>query len=204
MKRQDIVDTINSLEGQKGHEEVIKVYNAQKPLPRGYKMTMSDPWCAATVSAVFLMNGYNTFSECSCTRMIEKAKAAKLWEEKDSYKPKIGDVIMYDWDDDGKGDDKGQADHTGIVVAVTGNDFIVREGNKKKTIGNRAMKVNGKHIRGFILPPYEATTEYYTVVKGDNLTKIAKKFNTTVSKLIELNKLKDPNLIHVGDKLRVR
>lgn len=48
------------------------------------------------------------------------------------------------------------------------------------------------------------STEYYTVVKGDNLTKIAKKYNTTVDELVRLNNIKNKNLIYVGQKLRVK
>ena len=43
----------------------------------------------------------------------------------------------------------------------------------------------------------------YTVVKGDNLTKIAKKFNTTVNKLKTINNIKNANLIKVGQVLRI-
>lgn len=45
---------------------------------------------------------------------------------------------------------------------------------------------------------------YYTVVKGDNLTKIAKKYGTTVAKLKSLNSLKNANLIYPGQKIRVK
>lgn len=155
MKREAIVKTIKGLSGVAGHKEVIRVYNAQKPLPRGYKVDFNDAWCAATVSAVFLLNGYNVFSECSCVKMVEKAKAAGLWLEKDDYIPKIGDVIMYDWQDNGKGDNKGQPDHVGIVIKVNADSFTVREGNKSNALGDRNLKLNGKYIRGFILPPYE-------------------------------------------------
>lgn len=154
MKRSEVVKTVNSLKGEEGHRKVLEVYNAQNPLPRGYKVKSTDAWCATTVSAVFLMNGYNAISECSCPRMIDKAKALGIWQENDSYKPKEGDIIMYDWQDNGVGDNVGTADHVGIVIAVKGCDITVREGNKNKTIGNRIMKVNGKYIRGFITPPY--------------------------------------------------
>lgn len=42
---------------------------------------------------------------------------------------------------------------------------------------------------------------YYIVQRGDWLIKIAKKFNTTWQKLAEINKLKNPNLIFVGQKI---
>lgn len=45
---------------------------------------------------------------------------------------------------------------------------------------------------------------YYTVKSGDNLTKIAKKYGTTVNQLVSLNNLKNPNLIYPGQKLRIK
>lgn len=45
---------------------------------------------------------------------------------------------------------------------------------------------------------------YYTVKSGDNLTKIAKKYGTTVNQLVAWNNIKDKNLIHPGQKLRVK
>ncbi|MBO4490912.1 MAG: LysM peptidoglycan-binding domain-containing protein [Clostridia bacterium] len=50
-----------------------------------------------------------------------------------------------------------------------------------------------------------AGTKYYvyTVKKGDNLTKLAKRFGTTVDAIYNLNrdKIKDKNLIKIGWKL---
>lgn len=43
----------------------------------------------------------------------------------------------------------------------------------------------------------------YTVVKGDTLSAIAKKYNTTVSKLAELNNISNVNLIYVGQVLKL-
>ena len=45
----------------------------------------------------------------------------------------------------------------------------------------------------------------YSVVKGDTLWGISKKYKTTVEKLLQLNpQIKNPNLIRVGQEVRVR
>lgn len=43
----------------------------------------------------------------------------------------------------------------------------------------------------------------YKVIKGDTLTKIAKKYNTTVNELVRLNDIKNKNLIYIGQELKV-
>lgn len=160
MKRSGIVNTIKELSGDWGHQEVVRIYNSQNPLPRGYKLQQKDPWCAATVTAVFLQNGCNLFAECSCPAMIQKAKEAGIWQESDAYEAKPGDVIMYDWKDSGLGDDGGTADHTGIIIEVDGDWMTIREGNKGGKFGNRKMQVNSRYIRGYITPKFEEETGY--------------------------------------------
>ncbi len=44
-------------------------------------------------------------------------------------------------------------------------------------------------------------TLYHTVVAGDTLSKLAKTHNTTVDKLVKLNRIKNPNVISIGQKL---
>lgn len=45
---------------------------------------------------------------------------------------------------------------------------------------------------------------YYNVKSGDNLSKIASKYNTTVNRLVELNHISNPNLIYPGQRIRVK
>jgi len=45
---------------------------------------------------------------------------------------------------------------------------------------------------------------YYRVKKGDTLSKIAKKYHTTVSKLCKLNKIKETTILQIGQKIKVR
>ena len=50
-----------------------------------------------------------------------------------------------------------------------------------------------------------AGTEYitYIVQRGDTLTALARRFGTSVTMLIQLNNIRNPNLIYVGQRLRV-
>lgn len=167
MKRNSVIEKIKDLKGESGHQWVIDTYNTITPIPRGYKMPLNKPWCAATVSAIFHSLGYDALAECSCSKMVEKARKLGLWVEDDSYTPKPGDVIYYDWQDNGKGDNVGEPDHVGIVIKVDGNKMTVREGNKNGSVGNREININGKFIRGFIVPPYEDDVQGLTPKKEE-------------------------------------
>ena len=46
-------------------------------------------------------------------------------------------------------------------------------------------------------------SNYYIIKKGDALSKIAKENNTTVENLVKINNIKNPNLIYVGQKIRI-
>ena len=159
--RQKVADTINgwlgAVEGDKVHAEILSIYNNQKNLPYGYKMGVHDAWCAATVSATWLKVGIADYicTDCNCGGFRDKAIKLGIWVEDDSYKPKIGDAIIYNWSDSGVGDNKGSADHIGLVTAINGNTFIVTEGNTGDgVVGKRTMQVDGRYIRGFITPNY--------------------------------------------------
>lgn len=140
------------------HKVIIDLYNTQRPLPRGYKVQYDDEWCATYVSAIAVECGYLdiVFPECSCNNMISKFKNAGRWEERDSYVPSPGDIIMYDWEDStgSTSDNTGRANHVGIVETCNGSTIKVIEGNKSRSVSYRTLKVNGKYIRGFCLPDF--------------------------------------------------
>lgn len=139
------------------HEAIIDIYNTQKPLPRGYKVKYNDEWCATFVSAVAVNLGYTDIipTECSCTKMIDLFKKLGSWNESDSRKPNPGDVIFYDWEDNGAGDNKSQPNHVGIVEKVSGTTITVIEGNYNQEVKRRTIKVDGKYIRGYGVPKYD-------------------------------------------------
>ena len=138
------------------HKKIVDIYNNHKPLARGYKVQYTDEWCATAVSAAFIKAGLTDigFTECSCNRMIDLYKTKGRCEESDSYAPKIGDILMYDWQDNGIGDNVGSADHVGLVAAINGTRLTIIEGNKNESVSYRSINANGKYIRGYCLPDY--------------------------------------------------
>lgn len=136
---------------------IIDLYNSQKPLPVGYKVKYTDEWCATFVSAVAVKLGYTDIipTECSCDRMIALFKKMGCWIENEDRTPAAGEIIFYDWQDNGVGDNKGSSDHVGIVEKVSGGQIIVIEGNKGQAVARRYLKINGKYIRGYGVPKYD-------------------------------------------------
>lgn len=165
--RKSVINAISKYKGIKEcgetHKYLINVFN-NSGLCKRYKMTTKDAWCAMTVSDAFILTSLAgkpgsgalfQCVECSCNKMIDLGKKQGIWTEKDDYVPKIGDVIFYDWQDPGSGDNKGTPDHVGLVASCDGKTITVLEGNYKNSIGERTIKVNGKNIRGFICPKYK-------------------------------------------------
>ena len=189
--RKKVIETAKSYlgvkEGSKEHKHIVSVFNTVKP--DGGAMTVFAPWCACYVSAVEIeaLGKSNAKKICplsyNCGTIISKAKKMGIWIESDSYKPKEADWILYDWDDNGKGDDKGSPEHVGLVEKVTSKQITVIEGNKHDRCERRVIKINGRFIRGFVAIPYK---------------QIATSQTTVVSK-----PSKDKTL-RVGSKVRIR
>ena len=87
--------------------------------------------------------------------MIDLLTVMGIWVESDAYVPRPGDIIFYDWDDSGIGDNIGWSDHVGVVEKCDGNIIVVIEGNKSDGVNKRSIQVNGKYIRGFGVPRYD-------------------------------------------------
>lgn len=165
-KRNEFVEKAKSWIGTKekssGHKQLVDDYN--KACDKGRRADVNTAWCALFVGAVaeetdnVLHDAVGVPVDYSCGTgphsLMEKAKAAGIWIERDDYCPILGDVVIYDWDDDGKGEDTTGHDHTGIITAAGSSEFTVTEGNRKNAVSTRTMKVNGRYIRGFITPRF--------------------------------------------------
>lgn len=163
-----VVSLVQSWRGRNeadgSHKEIIDIYNnGAKPLPRGYKVKYTDAWCATTTSSVAIELWYTDIVpiECSCYYLIQKAKEMGIWVENENRLPSLGELCLYDWDDKtnyAKTDNTGSPEHIGIVTEVNaeGGYFIVTEGNYSNSVKDRKIAINGRYIRGFICPKYDA------------------------------------------------
>ena len=154
--RLKFVDTACSYSGcneaDGSHQLIVDMYNGIQPLPRGYRMSYSDAWCAGFVSAMAKLCGLLDIipAECSCDQMIAKFKAAGRYQENKDYKAEVGDIIFYDWDKNST------SDHVGIIASVSGLTLKVIEGNISNKVGYRNIVVGDESIEGFGLPDYAA------------------------------------------------
>lgn len=147
-------------EADGSHKQIIDIYNGHKPFARNYKVKYTDPWCATFISALAIKLGATDIipTECSCTELIKLFKQKGIWVEDDAHIPSPGDIMLYDWQDSGVGDNTGTPDHIGIVEKVKGNVITVIEGNINNAVGRRQININGRYIRGYAVPKYAEET----------------------------------------------
>lgn len=159
--REAIVNTAIRYNGMafKGgsHRTLIDEFNKHKP--DGWAMTYTANFCAACASAIAYLCGVGDAYPCSANvgTIVAKAKNMGIWVENDAYVPTSGDWIVYAWDDNGRGDNVTGASHVGIVVSTGGgyiNVFEFNIGNRHST-GYRKIAVNGRFIRGFVVPNFQ-------------------------------------------------
>ena len=115
----------------------------------------------------------------------------------------------------------GYGKNTSIKPPVHVYTYIVQSGDTLSAIANRfgttyqhLAQINGisnpnKIYPGQILKIYNTGNtkpkdRVYIVQKGDTLSGIAKKFNTTYQKIAKDNNISDPNKIYPGEKLVIR
>ena len=137
---------LGAAEGSALHKEIIDIYNTQNPVPAGYKMTYTDPWCAAFATAMAVKANVIRMipGECSCTRQIALWKQLGYYVAGRSYTPSVGDLVYYSWTKNAS-----SPDHVGIVTKVTSTTLIVIEGNKSNAVSERVIN-DYKHY-GYII-----------------------------------------------------
>lgn len=186
---------------------IIDTYNSHKPYARGFKMNYKEAWCDCFISALFIKCNATEMigTEIGVEKHVEIFKKLGIWIEDESITPKIGDIIVYDWQDNGKGDNKGYSDHIGIVEKIDGLKITVIEGNYSDSVKRRTIKVNDRYIRGYARPKYAEEPLYHTVVYGDTLWSISAKYLGSGSKYTLIKQLNGltSDTIYPKQKLRI-
>ncbi len=183
MKRDEFIKTLTSwdraMRGDAVHKQIVDAYNSYLPHPRGYKLTYTDDYCAAMVSAAAILCGLTDKIpvECSCGEQMRWYQARKRWIEDDAHVPQVGEQVFYHWADGADyaaADCTGAPNHTGIVTACDGQKITVFEGNKgsRHEFTCRVIHEIGLNIRGFGVPKYPADKTVLT--RGDKGEEVKK------------------------------
>ena len=97
------------------------------------------------------------------------------------------------------------------IYMVKRGDTLSKIASRYNIDVNALARINGiedinKIYVGQVLsiPPSGIEPVYYTVKNGDTITYIAKRFGVLAQDIVKLNGLENPNLIYVGQKIRVK
>lgn len=152
--RQSLVKTAKSYlgvrQGDAKYKELIRKYNAVKPLPVGYKLKENDDWCAAFVTVMADLSNCSKYigRECGVHRFTQLFKSKGIWLGK--VKPMSGDIIVFDWRKDS------WMDHIGIVEKFSANKVTIIEGNTSRCVARRTYNWNDWKVAGYARPKYTA------------------------------------------------
>ena len=112
-------------------------------------------WCACFVSWCANECGYidagvvPKFAACA-SQGVPWFKERGLWQD-NSYEPRPGDIIFFDWDDGGQ---DGSSDHVGIVEKVENGRVYTVEGNSGDSVRQNSYPVGYYEIYGYGTPAY--------------------------------------------------
>lgn len=81
-----------------------------------------------------------------------------------------------------------------VILNNIKNPNLIYPGQKIKVPINGNIQNETEYQTGHII---------YTVERGDTLSRLALRFNTTVQEIAELNNIKNVNLIYIGETLRI-
>lgn len=136
--------------------------------------------------------------------------------------PEPGDQIFFR-------DSDGVINHTGIVVSANGGIVRTIEGNSGDAVRSNAYGIGTPTIAGYGRPNWSvvagedinvpatdvtdnnvgdisnaAVLATYTVQPGDTLYGIAAKTGVPFDEIVRINKITNPNIIHVGEVFKLR
>lgn len=140
-----------------GSQAIVQVALSQEgnvggqPYWSWYGFNSRVEWCACFVSWCAEQCGYiqsGIIPKFSSVSIGVDWFAAKGQFRDASYVPVAGDLIFFDWDNDGS------TDHVGIVENVTGGTVNTIEGNSGDKCARRSYSIGSSSIYGYSVPVY--------------------------------------------------
>lgn len=121
-------------------------------------------------------------------------------EKKPTTKYKVGDKVKFTGTlyRDSAGNGAGQTRKN-----LSATIYLIKAGAKCPYNINNGLGWVKESDLSNVSETTKTTKKYYVVKKGDTLSEIAVKYKTSVSQLVKWNNIKDPDVIYVGQKLRV-
>ena len=171
-------------------------------------------WCCAFIWWVFrkcglIMRFCNGNKTAYCPFVVNWAKSHNQWVTS-GYQ--LGDILLYDWDGDGR------ADHIGWCAGVAGGYAKSIEGNSSDAVRLNSQPFS--KIMGAYRPNYSNNSEptntsqnndenkneknsdgTYTVKSGDNLWMIGQRLGINYLEIAKENGIHSPYVIHPGQVL---
>lgn len=144
-----------------GDGEIVTVALSQvgniggEPYWSWYGFDSRVEWCACFVSWCANECGYieagviPKFAACA-SQGVPWFQERGLWQD-NSYEPRPGDIIFFDWDDGGQ---DGSSDHVGIVEKVENGRVYTIEGNSGDTCRQNSYPIGYYEIYGYGTPAY--------------------------------------------------
>lgn len=140
-----VVEEAQSLIGVSGRPNVITDY-----------WNLITEWCAMTI--VYVADKVGVSDSVPRSTFVDRSgefSGFRDWYEerarfryRDTYTPKKGDFIIFDWNNDNHGD------HIGIVSGTDYSSVYTIEGNSNDAVAANAYNLSNENILGYCTPDY--------------------------------------------------
>lgn len=140
-----------------GNQAIVEVALTQvgnqggQPYWSWYGFDSRVEWCACFVSWCADQCGYIESGLvpkfAGCVDGANWFKSNGKWQDR-TYEPRVGDIIFFDWEDDGT------TDHVGIVEKCENGIVYTVEGNSGDACKQRQYPVGSSNIYGYGIPAY--------------------------------------------------
>ena len=164
-------------------------------------------FCAKLESAGYFAGFYMSRSPLQYKVNDETLKRFAIWAAE--YNTRLnynGKYPVGMWQKSDKGRVSGISGNVDLDECYVDYPTIIKNGGFNGfSKADTATSADSENTNSDSVPDVQSVSEcvVYTIQKGDTLTAIAKKYNTTVEKLAEVNGIKNKNRIYAGTKIKI-